>query len=206
MKSKHINWTQGLKCDHRVWPWPWPSPWIFKVTHGICYISAKNGRIATKRKTNILIELEASNVTIGFDLGHDLDLEFMEFAISQPKVVRRSGVRVYHIVTGVTSDVGMPSTDLVMVENVYWSNFIRVKNEIVSSSVLQIWAIMKQNSGTKTYDWNINYIPGLSVCQMIKPKYIRHQYSSISIQGNEGIHVKFLELVAFMLGISMASN
>ena len=69
--------------------WPWP---IFKVKYGICYISAKNGPIATKQKVNISIELWASNVTIGFDLGHNLDLEFsrsnMEFAISQPKVVR----------------------------------------------------------------------------------------------------------------------
>ena len=44
----------------------------------------KNGPIATKRKAG-------SNVTIGFDLGHDLDLEFsrsnIEFAISQPKMV-----------------------------------------------------------------------------------------------------------------------
>ena len=91
-KSKHINWTQGLKCDHWVWPWPWPWPWIFKVKHGICYISAKNGPIATKQKANISIELRASNVTIEFDLGHDLDLEFsrsnMKFAISQPKVVQ----------------------------------------------------------------------------------------------------------------------
>ena len=49
-KSKHINWTLGLKCDHRIWPWPWPWPWIFKVKYRICYISAKNGPIATKRK------------------------------------------------------------------------------------------------------------------------------------------------------------
>ena len=38
------------------------------------------------------IELYASYVTVGFDLGHDLDPEFsrsnMEFAISQPKLVR----------------------------------------------------------------------------------------------------------------------
>ena len=91
-KSKHINWTLGLKCDHRVWPWPWPWPWIFKVKYRICYISAKNGQIATKRKASISIELYGSNVTIGFDLGHDLDLEFSssnpEFAISQPKMVR----------------------------------------------------------------------------------------------------------------------
>ena len=90
-KSKHIDWTLGLKCDHRVWPWPWPWPWIFKVKYRICYISAKSGPIATKQKGNILIELLGSNVSIGFDLGHDLDLEFsrsnMEFPISQPKVV-----------------------------------------------------------------------------------------------------------------------
>ena len=46
-----------------------------------------------KQKASILIELKASNVTNGFDLGHDLiNLEFsrsnMEFAISQPKMVR----------------------------------------------------------------------------------------------------------------------
>ena len=55
-KSKHIDWILGLKCDHQVWPWPWPWPWIFKVKYIICYISAKNGPIATKRKANISIE------------------------------------------------------------------------------------------------------------------------------------------------------
>ena len=39
-----------------------------------------------------MIELLGSNVTIGFDLGHDLDLNVsrsnMEFAICQPKMVR----------------------------------------------------------------------------------------------------------------------
>ena len=56
-KSKHIDWSQDLKCDHQVWPWPWPWPWIFKVNYGIGYISAKNGPIATKRKGNTSIEL-----------------------------------------------------------------------------------------------------------------------------------------------------
>ena len=87
------------------------------MKYGICYISAINGPIATKRKANISIELKASNVTMGFDLGHDLDLELsrsnMEFAISQSKVIRRSGVRIYKIVTEVTSDVGVPSTHVV---------------------------------------------------------------------------------------------
>ena len=73
-KSKHIDWTLGLKCDHRVWLWPWPWPWIFKVKYRICYISANNGQIASKRKANISIELQASNVTNGFQLYHNLDL------------------------------------------------------------------------------------------------------------------------------------
>ena len=57
-ESKHIDWTLWLKCHHRVWPWPWLWPWIFKVKYRICYISAKNGPIATKRKANISIELQ----------------------------------------------------------------------------------------------------------------------------------------------------
>ena len=112
-------------------------------------------------KANISIDLKASNVTIGFDFGHDLDLEFsrsyMEIPISLPKMAwfprnekqtyrlncrpqiwpmgltlamtltfefsrsnviftiwwPRSGVRIDQIVTGVTSDVGVPSTCLV---------------------------------------------------------------------------------------------
>ena len=53
-KGKHIDWTLGFKCDHRVWPWPR----FFKVKYRICYISAKNGLIATKRNANISIELQ----------------------------------------------------------------------------------------------------------------------------------------------------
>ena len=40
------------------------------------------------------MEFQASNVTLGFDLGHDLDLEFsrsnIELGISWPKIVRFS--------------------------------------------------------------------------------------------------------------------
>ena len=73
-KSKHIDWTLGLKCDHQIWHWPSHWPWIFKVKYGICYISTKSGPIATKQKANISIELQASNVTNGFDLDRDLDI------------------------------------------------------------------------------------------------------------------------------------
>ena len=44
-----------------LWPWPW----IFKAK--FCYITAKNGPIATKQNANLSIELWASNVTIRFE-------------------------------------------------------------------------------------------------------------------------------------------
>ena len=91
--------------------------WILKVKYGICYISTKSGPIATKRKANISIELQASNVTNGFDLGHDLDIWIFKVKCDLDHWWPRSGVRIYQIVTGVTSDVGVPSTHLVFKEN-----------------------------------------------------------------------------------------
>ena len=80
------NFCDGFHSHfwHDYWPWPidylirfgwflsWPLPSIVKVKYGICYISAKNGPIATKRKANISIDLW--NVTYGFDLDPDPDL------------------------------------------------------------------------------------------------------------------------------------
>ena len=73
-KSKHINWTLGLKCDHQIWPWPWPWTWIFKVKYEICYISTKSGPIAMKQKANISIWPRGLKCDNGFDLGHDIDI------------------------------------------------------------------------------------------------------------------------------------
>ena len=66
-KSKHIDWTPGLKCDQ--WDWPWPWPW---------------------------------------------HLNFQGQMWSWP--FGDQGVRIYQIVTGVTSDVGVPSTHLVIID------------------------------------------------------------------------------------------
>ena len=100
-KNQHIDWNLSLKCDHRIWPWPWPWPWIFKVKYGIRYILSKNGPIATKQKANISIQLQVSNVTIGFDLGCEFDFEFsnMKSAISRPKMVRlpRNKKQIYQL-------------------------------------------------------------------------------------------------------------
>ena len=56
----------------------------------------------------------------------------MEFAISQPKVVRRSDVRVYQIVTGVTSDVGLPSTHLVIPWVPFYSQGLTLTPALIS--------------------------------------------------------------------------
>ena len=60
----------------------WPSDLTLAITltlnfqgqiWNLLYLN-ENGPIATKRKANISIELQASNVTNGFDLDHDLDI------------------------------------------------------------------------------------------------------------------------------------
>ena len=129
-KSKHIDWTLGFKCDLWVWPLPWPWPWIFKVKYRIGYISAINCAIATKRKTYISIDLKTSNVTIGFDLGHDLDLGFsrsnIELAISQPKMVwlPRNEKQTHRL----NSWSQMWASDLTLVMTLTW--IFKVKYEI----------------------------------------------------------------------------
>ena len=75
MKSKHIDWTLGLKCDHQGLTLAMALTFNFQgQIWNLLYILAKNGLIATKRKANISIEFQASNVTNGFDLDHNLDL------------------------------------------------------------------------------------------------------------------------------------
>ena len=73
-KSKHIDWTLGLKCDQQILPRPWPWPWLFKVKYEICYIATKRGLIAAKRKANISIWTLGLKCDNGFDFGHYLDI------------------------------------------------------------------------------------------------------------------------------------
>ena len=54
-KSKHINWTLGLKCDHCVWPWPWPwhlnflgEIWPWPLTTSMSLIKDFHGQIFKK--------------------------------------------------------------------------------------------------------------------------------------------------------------
>ena len=126
-KSKHIDWSQDLKCDHQIWPWPWHWPWIFKVKYEICYISTKSGPIAPRRIANISIWTLGLKFDNGFDLGHDLDIWIFKVICDLDHLWPRSGVRIYQIVTGVTSVVGVPSTHLVDILKWYkmmWNHFL----------------------------------------------------------------------------------
>ena len=83
------------------WFSPWPWPWIFKVKYGICCISAKKGRLSWSEKADITTKYYASNVTVGLDFGHDLDLEFSRSSIlicyvmwQNDQVVKRRKINV----------------------------------------------------------------------------------------------------------------
>ena len=72
MKNKHIDWNPGLKCDQ------WRKPLNFQgQIQNLLYLSQKWSN-CHGMKNNILIELQASNVTNGFDLDHDFNLWISE--------------------------------------------------------------------------------------------------------------------------------
>ena len=86
-------------------------------------------------------ELQTSNVTNGFDFGNDLDLwifkvkcdlDLWPYAgrpfLTMTTIIcwSRSGVRINHIVTGVTPNVSVPSTHLV--NNVVARKMAKIRN------------------------------------------------------------------------------
>ena len=76
-KSKHIDWTLGLKCDHWVWPWSWPWPWIFKVEYEICYISAKKMfRLSRNEKQTYRLNSRPQMWSSGLTMAMTLTLNF----------------------------------------------------------------------------------------------------------------------------------
>ena len=102
-KSKHIDWTLGLKCDHQIWPWPWPWPWYFKVKYGISCISTKSGPIAMKQKATYPFNSKPRMWPMGLTLAVTLTYELSRSNVILTIWWPRSGVRIYQIVTGVTS-------------------------------------------------------------------------------------------------------
>ena len=93
-------------------------------------------------------------MTNGFDLGHDLESIF-EFCRSYMILAiwwLRSGVRIYQIMTGVTSDVGVPSTHLV-ISAMFKYNFM-LHNLSSYSKILLIWISFDI---TRSLKWRILY-------------------------------------------------
>ena len=66
--------------------------WDFEVKYAICYISTKNGSIATKQKLTYRLNARSKMGSSGLTLAMTLTMNFgiLEFAISQPKMVRLS--------------------------------------------------------------------------------------------------------------------
>ena len=83
-KGKHIDWTQSLQFDLDLCPHTWPWPWI-------AVISEWEGRLT-------------------FNKGGG-SRSFMTMTVTIWR--HNSGVRICHIVAGVTSDVGVPSIHIV---------------------------------------------------------------------------------------------
>ena len=89
-------WILKVKCDLDLWPHTWPWPWIFMVEFWNSCISEWEGRLTLHKG------------------GGSGSFMTMIMTIWWP----RSGVWIYQIVTGVTSVVGVPSTHLVLTDDV----------------------------------------------------------------------------------------
>ena len=89
--------------------WVWENFLVpISVKYGICYISAKNGLIATKRNTNISIELQASNVAMAMnnEVEDQTDSDRSDFrcrrtvdsSVYTPRTTKWLGVYWFHSV------------------------------------------------------------------------------------------------------------
>ena len=112
-KCKHIDWTLGLKCNHQIWPWPWPLNFQGQIWN-LLYLNQKWSD-CHERKSKHRFELWASNLTMGLTLAMTLIFEFSRSYMILTIWWPRSSLRIYQIVTGVTSVVGVPSTHLVII-------------------------------------------------------------------------------------------
>ena len=166
-KSKHIDWTPGLKCDqygfeldHKfdlwilkvklyldLWPHTWPWPWIFMVKFWNSCISEWEGRLTLHKG------------------GGSRSFMTMIMTIWWP----RSGVWIYQIVTGVTSVVGVPSTHLV------WTTTLSPNLQVKSLQL--IWRL-------DTCRWNL-WVPDLQMSCSDLTRMIGYQDSSPS-NGHQG--------------------
>ena len=111
-------WIFKAKCDGDLWPHAWPWPRISMVKFLNSCFSEWEGRLILNKGGGSR-SFMAMNVTIWWP---------------------RSGVRIYLIVTGVTSDVGVSSTHLIcnMATGQLLDLWFQLKNDI-STTCLDFW-------------------------------------------------------------------
>ena len=113
--NNYIDWNFGLNCNHQVWTWPWP--WIFKIKCDLhlWHHTWPWPRIFMVKFLNSCISECESRLTLNKGGGSRsfITKTFKTMTIWWP----RSGVRIFQIVTGVISDVGVLSIHLVSLKN-----------------------------------------------------------------------------------------
>ena len=153
---------------------------FFKVKYYFGHISGMVGPIDVKRKGSALIGYCVQYVTLTFDLTHDLDLgcfkvKFRNSAISG--IVGLIDVKwkgseliwywadelallIYRIVTGVTSDVGVPSTYLVPFVLIKLSKFKTIMSIICVYVVVHLLGDIFCQLGPLLLTW-FNFNPSM---------------------------------------------
>ena len=114
-KSKHIDWTLGLKCDHQTLAMTLTLNFQGQIWN-LLYLNQKwPNYLKTKSKhIDLNSGLQMWPMGLTLTLAMTLIFEFSRSYVILTIWWPRSSVRIYQIVTGVTSDVGVPSTHLVM--------------------------------------------------------------------------------------------
>ena len=135
LDNDHDLWILKVKSDLDLWPHTWPWPWILMVKFWNSCISEWEGRLTLHKGCG--------------------SRSFMTMTIWGP----RSSVWIYLIVTGVTSDVGVLSTHLVLEDSVnYGSMPCSVFQTIISLHFI----------GSSSILWNITFIV-CKVCRLRCP-------------------------------------
>ena len=75
-KSKHIDWPQGLKCEHWVWRWPWPCPWFSRSNMSFAISHKKKWSDCHEMKSKYWLNCRPQMGPMGLTLAITLIFEF----------------------------------------------------------------------------------------------------------------------------------
>ena len=118
-KSKHVDRLSSLKCDTWDWPWSWFWPLNFLYDIDLWPHAWPWARIFMVKFLNSCISEWEGRLILNKGVGSRSFIT-VTVTIWWP----RSGVRINQIVTGVTSDVGVPSTHLV---SLWWCAILKLR-------------------------------------------------------------------------------